>query len=129
MDNVLLIEDDYIEQLKFEKVCKKHFPEINVVIKSNGDEAGVYIDEHPYSFDLMILDLNMPRVSGVEFLTTHRSKISGEIVVITSSSNQSDIDAVKSLNVLGYFIKPLHLEHYEHLMVNILTFITKNRLK
>ena len=129
MNNVLLIEDDYIEQLKFERVCKKHFPDIKVLIKSNGDEAGLYIEEYPDSFDLMILDLNMPRVSGIEFLNTHRSKISGKIVVITSSSNQSDIDAVKSLNVLGYFIKPLHLEHYENLMVNILTFITKNQLK
>lgn len=129
MNNVLLIEDDYIEQLKFERVCKKHFPEIKIVIKSNGDEAGLYMDKHPDSFDLMILDLNMPRVSGVEFLKMHRSQISGKIIVITSSSNQSDIDAVKSLNVLGYFIKPLHLEHYEHLMVNILTFILKNQLK
>jgi len=128
MITILYIEDDPIEQLKFKKLVQREFSDIKLHIKSNGEEGLFFLKQSPDDIDLIILDLNMPRVSGFEFLElNHLIKIS-RVVVLTSSSNDRDMDRLEKMGATAYFVKPLRLEQYNELMKSILVFYSENKL-
>ncbi|MDA8596251.1 response regulator [Flavobacteriaceae bacterium] len=128
MITILYIEDDSIEQLKFKKLVQKEFPEIKLYIKSNGEEGLVFLKQMQEKINLIILDLNMPKVSGFEFLElNHFIKVS-RVVVVTSSSNDRDMERLEKMGATAYFVKPLRLEEYNELLKSILTFYSKNKL-
>ncbi len=126
--NVLFVEDEEIEQLKFRKIMSKHFPKVNVTIAINGEQALSLINDEGLKVNMILLDLNMPRMNGEEFLKLINIHRRLPVLVITSSSNQTDIDRISELDVLGYFIKPLRLEEYENMITSIFSFCTKNQL-
>ncbi len=126
--NVLFVEDEEIEQLKFRKIMSKHFPKVNVFIATNGEQALRLINDEKLKVNMILLDLNMPRMNGEEFLKLINIHRRLPVLVITSSSNQTDIDRISDLDVLGYFIKPLRLEEYESMIISIFSFCTKNQL-
>ena len=128
MITLLYIEDDPIEQLKFKKLVQKEFPEIKLHVKSNGEEGLVFLKNTHENIDLIILDLNMPKVSGFEFLElNHFIKVS-RVVVVTSSSNESDMERLEKMGAIAHFVKPLRLEEYNELLKSILMFYSKNKL-
>ncbi len=126
--NVLFVEDEEIEQLKFRKIMSKHFPKVNVTIAINGEQALSLINDEGLKVNMILLDLNMPRMNGEEFLKLINIHRRLPVLVITSSSNQTDIDRISELDVLGYFIKPLRLEEYENMITSIFSYCTKNQL-
>jgi len=65
--------------------------------------------------DLVLLDLNLPKVSGIEVLTALRqSQHCGAVpvVVVTSSDSASDMKAIGELGVTSYFRKPHSLDAF-----------------
>ena len=94
----------------------------HIAIVHNGWEALEYISNnlsHNRGFsaksDLILLDLNMPVMNGFEFLEKFESWEQGfrdniEVVVLTSSNSQSDIERVKAFDVKSYLSKPLTIE-------------------
>lgn len=67
---------------------------------------------------LVLLDLNIPKIKGLEVLRRIRSnsRFSGlPVVVVTSSQNESDRNAVQELGVAAYFRKPMTLQGYNEL--------------
>ncbi len=81
---------------------------------SNGEEAlaflrksGPYVNaERP---QLMVLDLNLPKIDGLSVLSRMRNDESLRtipVVVISTSSRQSDMDKAKSLGAVHYIVKP-----------------------
>ena len=126
--NVLFVEDEEIEQLKFRKIMLKHFPKVNVILATNGEQALGLVNDDNLKLNMILLDLNMPRMNGEEFLKLININRRLPVMVITSSSNQTDIDRIADLDVLGYFIKPLRLEEYENMIMSIFSFCTKNQL-
>jgi CheY-like chemotaxis protein len=64
---------------------------------------------------IILLDLNMPRMGGIEFLTELR-KDEGlkdiSVFVMTTSSEETDIVDAYRLNVAGYIVKPLSIETF-----------------
>jgi CheY-like chemotaxis protein len=125
---VLFVEDEEIEQLKFRKIMLKHFPKVNVILATNGEQALGLVNDDNLKLNMILLDLNMPRMNGEEFLKLININRRLPVMVITSSSNQTDIDRIADLDVLGYFIKPLRLEEYENMITSIFSFCTKNQL-
>lgn len=89
----------------------------------NGEEAIDFIeknceldDELEHCPDLIFLDLNMPVMDGFTFLETfsnlqknRREKI--EVIILTSSTNQMDLEKIKKYQVKGYINKPLTKEN------------------
>ena len=64
---------------------------------------------------VVLLDLNMPRLNGLEFLQTVRADPRLCIVsvfVLTTSANESDITEAYRLNVSGYLVKPTESEQF-----------------
>ena len=72
--NILLIEDDEIERLKFKRVCDKNNFNLSITEANNGEKALEYLNNDTSLPDFILLDLNMPKMNGIEFLKMLKSK-------------------------------------------------------
>ena len=110
---ILLIEDDEIDAEAIERAFKKHKVANPLVLAKDGIEALEYLRgeggkskiPRPY---MILLDLNMPRMTGFEFLAELRSDetISDSIVfVLTTSDLDSDKIEAYGHQVAGYVVK------------------------
>lgn len=111
----LLIDDDEIEQLKFQRILKKLDHKHKVREANDGEEALELITSGNYIPDVILLDLNMPKMNGIDFLKLfkqHDSLRYIPIIMLTTSSNHSEIKQCYAEGASGYIIKPLKYEDY-----------------
>jgi CheY-like chemotaxis protein len=107
---ILLIEDDAIEVMKLKRAIAKLEMNHELIEAKNGEEALDILKDHTVLPDVIFLDLNMPKINGIEFLKILKKD---EIlrflptVMLTTSSNRKDILACYDTGVAGYIIKPL----------------------
>ncbi|HAN77362.1 MAG TPA: two-component system response regulator [Bacteroidales bacterium] len=108
---VMLVEDDQIDVMLTQKVFNANKIDNELVIVENGERAIDYLEHNPNQLPgLIFLDLNMPRMSGIEFLEIIKSNDSFKnipVIVLTTSKNESDIDKCFKLGVAGYIAKPV----------------------
>ncbi len=112
--NFLLIEDDQIDVENIKRAFKKNNLSNPLFIAENGEEGLKMLrgskngePEIP-SPHIILLDLNMPRMNGIEFLQELRKdpKLKPISVYILSTSEEGkDILKAHSLNVAGYILK------------------------
>ena len=112
LDLVLLVDDDEISNFVTEKYINKSELVKNLEIKVNGQEAANYLDECAGPFpDLVLLDINMPLMNGVELLDHYeKAGVMGKtkFAILTTSTHNVDRDtAMKYKDVIGYIEKPL----------------------
>lgn len=119
--NILLIEDDLVDVMNVKRAFKKNNISNPLFIAENGEEALQMLrgEEGKKVFDalprIILLDLNMPKMGGIEFLKELRSdeKLKDISVFVMTTSNE-DNDKVEAfrLNVAGYILKPLSMESF-----------------
>jgi CheY-like chemotaxis protein len=117
---ILLIEDDYVDVLTVKRALKEINVQNELVVAENGEKALEYLDdpenERP---GIILLDLNMPRMNGIEFLevvkTNEKHKIIPVIVLTTSSQEKDRVESFK-LSVAGYMTKPVIYEEFVGVM-------------
>jgi putative nucleotidyltransferase with HDIG domain len=108
---VLYIEDDPSIQASMGSYLKKLF--LDVEIANNGEEG---LEKYKkQEFDIVITDLSMPKMNGLEMLSKIRSTNENQAVLITSAHSESTymIDAIK-LGIDGYIIKPFDYEQLNY---------------
>ncbi len=108
---ILLIEDNHLDAMTAERTLKDLKVTNQMVQMANGEEALEYLrtkrDKKPC---LIILDLNMPKMNGLEFLKVAKADNALKkipVVVLTTSSEQQDIVESFKLGVAGYIVKPI----------------------
>lgn len=106
---ILLIEDDCVDAMTVRRALKELKVPNQLVQTTNGEEALKHLrseeNEHPC---VILLDLNAPKMSGVEFLqVTKADELLKDIpvVVLSTSSEQQDIDETSKLGAADYLIK------------------------
>ncbi|MEN2416292.1 response regulator [Flavobacterium mesophilum] len=111
--NILLIEDDELDTISVERSLKKL--EIQYVLHTayNGLEALQMLRkaENPLIPDVILLDINMPKMNGIEFLKILRNDENLKdlkVFIMTTSSEGSDRVTAEKLGISGYIIKPLN---------------------
>jgi CheY-like chemotaxis protein len=109
---ILLIEDDELDVISVQRTLEKLDVPYTLFTAYNGIEALNMLrdQDQPVIPDIILLDLNMPRMNGIEFLTVLRAdsrfdKI--KVFIMTTSSEHIDRATTQELGVSGYFIKPL----------------------
>jgi CheY-like chemotaxis protein len=113
----LAVEDDPNDTIFLQRAFQKLGFGESLRVLVDGQEARDYLSGRgkygdPNSClvpDVIILDLKLPRLNGLEFLTWLRSDTrlaSSPVVVLTSSAESGDIERAKSLGVISYFVKP-----------------------
>jgi CheY-like chemotaxis protein len=116
MVNILLIEDDYLDQLEVQRTLEKKSILFNMRIASNGEAGLAMLKEANSSSelpDIILLDLNMPKMNGMEFLAGVRKDVQFrniKIFVLTTSDDVVDKMAVRPFGISGFITKPLKLE-------------------
>lgn len=114
--SILLIEDDNLDIISVNRSLIKIGGNHKLFTAYNGIEAlamlrgedGTIMDPFP---EIILLDLNMPMMNGLEFLKELRKDKkfdSIKIFVMTTSNEEKDRIATKDLGVAGYYIKPLN---------------------
>lgn len=126
---ILLVEDDEIEKLKFERALKKLDTNHIIIKAGNGEEALLKCKEELPN--LILLDLNMPKMNGLEFLSIIKSdenlKFVPTVVFSTSNNHQDMINAYK-IGIAGYVVKPLHYSDYVTQIEKIIGYWSINEL-
>jgi hypothetical protein len=126
MINVLLVEDDEVDVMNVKRAFKKNNITNPLYIATNGVEALTMlrgVDGNPPTVPaqrrLILLDLNMPRMGGIEFLQELRADPdlkSTPVVVLTTSNQDQDRVEAYNLNVAGYLLKPVTFVTFVELM-------------
>lgn len=106
---VLLVDDSFlIKRIQKEILDKLGF---SVTETSNGKEATDKISEQGVSFfSLIIVDLMMPVMNGVEFIVNARQTFGDQLPPLLVCSSKADVVLIKklaSLGIKGYLIKPI----------------------
>ncbi len=107
MDNkihILVVEDDNdIQELMCHHLEKEGFHTIRV---SDGDSALLYVKSH--HIDVILLDLNLPKVSGLEVLKTIRYsyQLNTRIIIVSARTDEIDIITALELGADNYLPKP-----------------------
>lgn len=111
MKEILLVEDDYLDVESVKRAFKKIGVECNLRIAHNGVDAIAALTSNDKILpSLIILDINMPKMNGVEFLSIIKSYYSLKNIktfVLTTSAEEYDKLAMKNMGVHGYILKPL----------------------
>ena len=133
--HILLVEDDKIARLSFEKALHAKGMGIHLESIEDGEACLTLIrnwisQTHPSRNRVILLDLQLPRVGGLEILRTLRSdpayQHKGPVFVLSSSNSQEDINQAFLFDAAGYFTKPLDREGYTRIVEFILKYMELN---
>ncbi len=129
---VLLIEDDMIEVMKLNRTVSKLELPHKIIEANNGEEALKILQSKDELPDIILLDLNMPKLNGIEFLNILKNdEILKYIptIILTTSNNQRDLLECYKIGIAGYVLKPLKYEDYMYKIEKLLGYWSINELK
>ncbi|MDH5604173.1 MAG: response regulator [Cyclobacteriaceae bacterium] len=117
---ILLVEDDLVDSMTVKRALKELNVSNTVIHARNGEEAIHYLhgeaNEKPC---LILLDINMPKMNGIEFLKERKSNSDINIIptiVLTTSNDDKDKFNSFSLNIAGYMVKPVDYRKFVEVM-------------
>jgi CheY-like chemotaxis protein len=121
MLNILLVEDDEVDVMNVRRAFDRAHVSNPLFVAGNGIEALAVLRGTTLPADrrLVLLDLNMPRMNGIEFLRAVRADPELRnlpVVVLTTSNDEHDKIDAYDLNVAGYLLKPVTFASFVDLM-------------
>lgn len=110
---ILLVEDDKVDQLSVKRVMNSLGIVNPLLIAKHGEEALEILQNSKPS--LILLDLNMPRMNGLEFLKMIKAdeNINAIPVIVVTTSNSAEERLIAfRLGVCGFMIKPVEFDDF-----------------
>jgi CheY-like chemotaxis protein len=132
--NILLVEDDNLDVIDVKRTLDKMHILNNTIVAKNGEDALEILNQKSASPegcpDLVLIDINMPKMNGLEFLSAVRKVDEWKDLkcfIITTSDEKVDRIAAKELGISGYIVKPLKLNNPSsmdafNLMIDLMNF-------
>ena len=129
--DVLLVDDNITDAELTIRELRKHHLANNLIHLKNGREAldfifgiGVYEGVRDVSIPpkLVLLDIQMPKVNGIEVLEKIKSDArtrSMPVVILTSSKESPDIQKCYDLGANSYLVKPVNFENFAEAIKNL----------
>ncbi|MEO7362313.1 MAG: response regulator [Gemmatimonadaceae bacterium] len=119
--NILLVDDDEVDVMNVRRTFEKGRIMNPLFVAHDGEQALELLrgDDFPRARRLILLDLNMPRMSGIELLKVIREDPelhATSVVVLTTSDDERDKVDAYNLNVAGYLLKPVTLGTFVEVM-------------
>ena len=111
MLHVLLVEDNPSDVLLIREAIRTSSVQADVTIAYDGDTALRMLEDPTPAPDLIILDLNLPRVGGLEILQRHPPNGRPPPVVVFTSSREERARAM-ALGASDYIVKPMTWDEY-----------------
>ena len=134
--NILLAEDDELDVMNVQRAFRKNNVVNPLYVAGNGVEAlemlrGKREPHVPRDRRLILLDLNMPKMGGIEFLKEVRADPelrATTVVVLTTSDEERDKVKAYDLNVAGYILKPVTVAAFVEIMATLNKYWSVNEL-
>ena len=126
--NILLVEDDKVDVMNVRRSFKKANITNPLFIAGNGIEALAVLRgeskdiQMPKARRLVLLDLNMPKMGGIDFLKVLRKDPDlrrTPVIVLTTSDQERDRVEAYDLNVAGYLLKPVTFSNFAEAMTTL----------
>jgi CheY-like chemotaxis protein len=119
--NVMLVEDDEVDVMTVQRAFEKAQIQAPLFRAVDGVEALDLLRDPatPAARRLVLLDLNLPRMNGIEFLRELRADEQlrrTTVVVLTTSDDERDKRDAFEMNVAGYLLKPVTFGSFVDLM-------------
>lgn len=115
---VLVIEDESGDILLMKQALAREPVPISIHVAVDGKQAWEILERGEFKPEVIILDLNLPKLSGLGFL--QRYKPEAPVIVFTSSSNPHDRERALALGAKEYIEKPSDLGEYTRLVSQII---------
>jgi CheY-like chemotaxis protein len=114
---ILYVDDDEITRSIFDRMLRKF--EINRIAAASGSEALDLLQEHGSAIALILMDLKMPKMNGIETVVQIRQTYSLEqlpIVLITASSDIEILQHASDAGITQVILKPITLATIQKLL-------------
>ncbi|MGA2679693.1 MAG: response regulator [Sedimentisphaerales bacterium] len=129
---VLLVEDDNVDAMTVKRAMRDLHVGHSVMRSVNGEEAMKYLtnpdNEKPF---VILLDLNMPKMNGMEFLKVikaHPELKTIPIIVLTTSREKRDVLESFELGAAGYMVKPVDYSKFVETLGSIMMYWSTSEL-
>lgn len=129
---ILVIEDDLDDQFLMQKIFERIGMEIELIFFNNGKEAMSYLRETVRDTFLILCDINMPLMNGLELKAhidmdeTLRSK-GIPFIFLSTAIRETDIQQAFDLKVQGFFQKENSMEQMQDVIVSICKYWMKSQ--
>lgn len=130
----LLVEDDEVDIMNVKRAFEKNKITNPLHIARDGVEALEILNKKPRMEDfpnVVLLDLRMPKMDGIEFLKNIRADSELKkliIIVLTTSDDDRDVVSAYDFNVAGYIVKPITFDKFMQAMATINLYWTLSKL-
>jgi CheY-like chemotaxis protein len=108
---VFLVEDNPADVLLMRVALSQVASPLHILVANDGEQALAMLNSADFQPQLIILDLNMPRVDGQAVLQQYRQK-NIPIVIFSSTQNQAEVQRALALGAREYVQKPIGFEPY-----------------
>jgi len=129
---ILIIDDDLVDAMTIKRAFKDIDVTNRIDLVGNGEEALEFLrNESNENPALIFLDLNMPKINGLEFLRILRQDEQLNmipVIILTTSKDEHDkIDSFK-LGIAGYIVKPVDYMQFVEVIKTIKDYWTFSEL-
>lgn len=109
---ILVVDDERDVQTLFEQRFRKEIKnqEVNFIFAFSGEEALSYLDEHEHEAVLILSDINMPGMSGLDLLAHIKQKYHKPppvVMMITAYGDAENFNTAKELGADDFLTKPV----------------------
>jgi CheY-like chemotaxis protein len=133
---ILLVEDDKVDIMNVQRSFEKNNVLNKLHLANNGVEAlnmlrGDNVEKIEPLPKVILLDINMPKMNGIEFLREIRQdpKLSFlTVFILTTSNNDRDRWEAYDLNVAGYILKPVSIREFMKAMSTLHMYLQLTEL-
>ena len=129
---ILLVDDDQIDIMTIERAIREIKITNTVNVTRNGEEALAFLSRKETEKPCVILlDLNMPKMNGIEFLREIKKDPALRlipIVILTTSKEEMDKSESFHLGAAGYMIKPVDYQQFLEVIRTIDLYWTLSEL-
>jgi CheY-like chemotaxis protein len=122
----MLIEDDSVDTMTVKRAMRELHITNSMIHCLNGEDAIKYLNdpetEKPF---VILLDLNMPKMNGIEFLKvvkTYPELKPIPVVVLTTSKERQDVLDSFELGAAGYMIKPVDYSKFTEVINTVMLY-------
>lgn len=129
---ILLLEDDYVDAMTVKRALHDLKVANELIIAEDGEKGCAYLQDPTNETPcIILLDLNMPRMNGLDFLHIVKEKpVLKQIPVVVLTSSREERDRVESFEqgVAGYMLKPVDYQQFVEVVRTIDIYWTLSEL-
>ncbi len=110
---ILLVEDEPTDVTIFKRALKQRHIDYPLEVAPTGEAALALLKDKSPESTVILMDINMPRMSGLEVLKVLRSQETTKkhcVFMFSSSENKSDVNRAYALGISGYLVKSVYFD-------------------